>query len=147
MRSGESAHKSEASGSNRTALSVAWFRTRHLWVTQASAAFCPARRPCPASAIVYSGFSPCSMASSRCTPRPRCRRHDVAPSRVIAISRRGFDAGRHGLSIVEDLIVQAHTNAGQVLVAVENAGFLRDELKHLVDGMPSKSRRNSTTPR
>jgi hypothetical protein len=35
---------------------------------------------------------------------------------------------------VEDLIMQAHTNAGQVLVAVEGAGFLRDELKHLVDG-------------
>jgi hypothetical protein len=52
----------------------------------------------------------------------------------IAVSRRGIDAGQHGLSIVEDLIVQAHTNAGQVLVAVENAGFLRDELKHLVDG-------------
>lgn len=30
--------------------------------------------------------------------------------------------------------MQAQTNAGQVLVAVEGAGFLRDELKHLVDG-------------
>jgi hypothetical protein len=52
----------------------------------------------------------------------------------IAVSRRGIDAGQHRLSIVEDLIVQAHTNAGQVLVALEDAGFLRDELKHLVDG-------------
>jgi hypothetical protein len=35
---------------------------------------------------------------------------------------------------VEDLIMQAHTNARQIPVAANDAGLLRGGLKHLVDG-------------
>jgi hypothetical protein len=37
----------------------------------------------------------------------------------------GIDASQHGLSTMKDLIVQAHPNAGQVLLAVDDASLLR----------------------
>jgi len=71
----------------------------------------------------------------------------------VAIGRRRIDPGQHGRGTLEDLIVQAHPNAGQVLVAVNRARLPRGRLEHVVEtqptltGTPSRSRRNSTTPR
>ena len=45
-----------------------------------------------------------------------------------------IDTGQHGLSTVEDLIVQADTDAGQVLLTVDDASLLGCRLKHIVDG-------------
>jgi hypothetical protein len=55
-------------------------------------------------------------------------------SQQIAIRRVGIDASQHGLSTMEDLIVQAHPNAGQVLLTVDDASLMRGRLKHIVDG-------------
>ena len=52
----------------------------------------------------------------------------------VAVGRRGIDAGQHGRGALEDLIVQAHANAGQVLVLVDRARLPRGRLEHVVDG-------------
>ncbi len=51
----------------------------------------------------------------------------------IAVCRLGIDAGQHGRGTLEDLIVQAHPNAGQVLVVVDRARLPRGRLEHVVD--------------
>src|SRR3954469_24962808 len=55
-------------------------------------------------------------------------------SQQVAIRRVGIDAGQYGLSTVEDLIVQADADAGQVLLTVDDASLLGCRLKHIVDG-------------
>jgi len=54
-------------------------------------------------------------------------------SQQVAIRRRGIDAGQHRRGTLEDLVVQADANVGQVLVAVDRAGLPRGRLKHIVD--------------
>ena len=54
-------------------------------------------------------------------------------SQQIAVGRVGINAGQHGLSTVEDLIVQAHPNARQILLLVDGASLLRGQLKHIMD--------------
>ncbi len=51
----------------------------------------------------------------------------------VAIRRRGIDACQHGRGTVKDLVVQADTNAGQVLLPVDDARLPRDRLEHVVD--------------
>jgi len=51
----------------------------------------------------------------------------------IAIRRLGIDTGQHGRGALEDLVVQAHTNARQVLVVVDRARLPRGRLEHVVD--------------
>jgi len=51
----------------------------------------------------------------------------------VAVGRRRIDAGQHRRGALEDLVVQAHTNAGQVLVAVDRARLSRGRLEHVVD--------------
>jgi len=45
----------------------------------------------------------------------------------------GIDTGQHGRGALEDLVVQAHTNARQVLVVVDRARLPRGRLEHVVD--------------
>jgi len=52
----------------------------------------------------------------------------------VAVCRVGIDTGQHRLSIVEDLIVQADADAGQVLLTVDDVSLLGCRLKHIVDG-------------
>jgi hypothetical protein len=73
-------------------------------------------------------------------------------SQEIAVSRRGIDANQHRHCALEDFIVQTYTNAGQVLLVVDDARLLRGQLEHVMNvpmliGTPSRSRMNSTTPR
>jgi len=49
-------------------------------------------------------------------------------SQDVAVGRRGIDAGQHGRGTLEDLVVQAHPNAGQVLVVVDDARLPRGRL-------------------
>jgi hypothetical protein len=51
----------------------------------------------------------------------------------VAVRRRGIDASEHGRGALEDLVVQTHPNAGQVLLPVDDAGLPRGRLKHVVD--------------
>lgn len=51
----------------------------------------------------------------------------------VAIGRLGIDAGQHWPRALEDLVVQAHPNAGQVLLTVERARLLRGPLLHVVN--------------
>jgi hypothetical protein len=51
----------------------------------------------------------------------------------IAVRRCRIDAGQHRRGALEDLVVQAHPDAGQVLVAVDHARLPRDRLEHVVD--------------
>ena len=55
-------------------------------------------------------------------------------SQEIAVSRCGIDAGQHRLCALKDLIVQAHTNAGQVLVMVDDTRLPRGQLEHMMNG-------------
>jgi hypothetical protein len=57
----------------------------------------------------------------------RCRQQ-------IAVGRRGIDAGQHRHRSLEEIIMKAHTNGGQVLLVVDDVRFPRGGLKHLVDG-------------
>jgi hypothetical protein len=64
----------------------------------------------------------------------------------------GIDTGQHWHGALEDFIVQAHANSGQVLLPVDDIGLPRGRLKHMVDGAqttdtPNSSRMNSMTPR
>jgi hypothetical protein len=51
----------------------------------------------------------------------------------IAVCRPGIDAGQHGCCTLEDLVVQAHANARQVLLGVNRARLPRGRLEHIVD--------------
>jgi len=51
----------------------------------------------------------------------------------VAIRRLGIDAGQHGRGALEDLVVQTHANAGQVLALVDRARLPRGRLEHAVD--------------
>jgi hypothetical protein len=57
----------------------------------------------------------------------RCRQQ-------IAVSRLGIDPGQHRHCALEELIVQAHTNGGEVRFMVDDIRCPRGRLKHLVDG-------------
>jgi hypothetical protein len=52
----------------------------------------------------------------------------------VAVCRRGIDAGQHRRRPLKDLVMQAHANARQVLVMVDEAGLPRDRLKQVVNG-------------
>jgi hypothetical protein len=51
----------------------------------------------------------------------------------IAVRRLGIDAGQHGCCTLEDLVVQAHANAREVLLSVDRARLPRGRLEHVVD--------------
>jgi site-specific DNA recombinase len=51
----------------------------------------------------------------------------------IAVRRLGVDAGQHGCCTLEDLVMQAHANARQVLLGVDRARLPRGRLEHVVD--------------
>ncbi|MGI4945705.1 MAG: hypothetical protein ACRYHQ_34955 [Janthinobacterium lividum] len=51
----------------------------------------------------------------------------------VAVGRHRIDAGQHGRGTLEDLVVQAHPNAGQVLVVVDRACLPCGRLEHVVD--------------
>ncbi len=51
----------------------------------------------------------------------------------VAIRRRGIDACQHGRGTLEDLVMQAHPNAGQLLVVVDRARLPCRRPEHVVD--------------
>jgi hypothetical protein len=51
----------------------------------------------------------------------------------IAVGRLGTDAGQHRHGALEQFIVQAHANGGQVLLAVDDSRFLRSRPQDVVD--------------
>jgi hypothetical protein len=55
-------------------------------------------------------------------------------SQEIAVRRCRIDTGQHRHRALEDLIMQAHTDAGQVLVVVDDLGLLRGRLQHVMNG-------------
>ena len=63
----------------------------------------------------------------------------------IAIRRRGIDAGQHGRGALEDLIVQAHPNAGQVLLPVDDAGLQGGRLEHVADAADADGQAQQVT--
>jgi hypothetical protein len=79
---------------------------------------------------------------------PRCSTRE---QEIAVVSRCGIDAGQHRHCALEDLIVQARTNAGQVLAAVDDTRLLRGQLEHAMNGTDTDGHaqqvRNSTTPR
>jgi hypothetical protein len=52
----------------------------------------------------------------------------------IAVRRPSIDAGQHGRPSLEDLVVQTHANARQVLAFIDNVRLSRGRLKHIVNG-------------
>jgi len=52
----------------------------------------------------------------------------------IAIRRRRIDTGKHGHRAMEKLVLQAYTNARQVLAEVDGLSQARHRLKHMVNG-------------
>jgi len=51
----------------------------------------------------------------------------------VAVGRRRIDTGQHGRGTVEDLVTQAHANAGQVLVVVDDARLPCGRLQDVVN--------------
>jgi len=51
----------------------------------------------------------------------------------VAVGRCRIDAGQHGRGALEELVVQANANAGQVLALVDRARLPRGRLEHVVD--------------
>jgi len=62
------------------------------------AAFCSTRKPCPASAIVLSGRTPCSLASSRRTPLEQFSYRAHAAERFSAVEGE-LQSHRQGTSL------------------------------------------------
>jgi hypothetical protein len=58
----------------------------------------------------------------------------VRHSQQIAISRCSINAGQHWHRTLEDLIMQAYPNAGQVLVVVDDTRLAGSRLEHLMNG-------------
>ena len=51
-----------------------------------------------------------------------------------AVALRNVVGNKHRHRALEDLIMQAHTDAGQVLVVVDDLGLLRGRLQHVMNG-------------
>jgi hypothetical protein len=51
----------------------------------------------------------------------------------LAVGRVGIDAGQHGRGALEELVVQAHPNARQLLALVDRARLPCGGLEHVVD--------------
>ncbi|OXJ06570.1 hypothetical protein [Burkholderia sp. AU6039] len=83
---------------------------------------------------------------------PRVTIAVVLGGQQVTVGRIRIDAGQHRAITVEDLVMQAHANAREVLLPVDRPGLLRDSVQHLSTlptptVTPSRSRINSTTPR
>jgi len=66
-------------------------------------------------------------------------------SQEIAIRRRRIDAGQHGHGTLEDLVMQAHPNAGQVLLPVDDARLQRGRLQHVVNSAQADGQAQQVT--
>jgi hypothetical protein len=51
----------------------------------------------------------------------------------IAVGRLGTDAGQHWHGGLEEFVVQADPNSGQILLPVDDSRFLRSRLQYVVD--------------
>ena len=88
------------------------------------AAFCPARKTLPGigDRIVRPQSLPGSIQQVH---TPGVGVATLLRGQEIAIRRRRIDPGQHGRGALEDLVMQAHPNAGQVLLLVDDAGLPR----------------------